>query len=93
MKEVTANNITYQYMPGQLNKFYARFGDKHYSVELRLVAHMLNSIDKSDKIDFTQIEAFGEFKSTDSSKDSGPDGINGEILKLCYKQLSYIYHF
>ena len=50
-------------MSDELNNFYARFDENDYPAELQRVAHRLSSIDKSDKIEFTQKKGFPSIKA------------------------------
>ena len=72
-----------------LNTFYARFDNHDFSNEIEKARSLLGNVDDSFVIE--QYEVDKCFSKLKSNKASGPDGLSPKILKLCSKQLSYIY--
>ncbi len=73
-----------------LNNFYARFDTKDFSREGENVFKQI-SVSGADKVIITAEEVKRQFARINIRKATGPDGIDGIVLKQCVNQLCDIY--
>ena len=73
----------------ELNKFYARFDNHDFSQQIQTC---FSNVDNSvPSFDIEPFEVFKLFCKLKPNKACGADGVTPKILKLCARQLSFIY--
>ena len=74
----------------ELNSFYARFDCHNFSGEITDLQNTLKE-NNDTAFEIKQHEVQKSFSKLKPNKACGPDGLSPKILKICSKELSYIY--
>ena len=70
-----------------LNRFYARFDVRDFSVECNEICQSI----EPEFLEITESEVLKVFRKQKPNKAPGPDGVKGKVIKTCASQLSKIF--